>query len=71
MIIETDNFDFNAEYVSGVDREYDPGIDDVIFVHLHGAGARLAGENARSFLRQWAEYKALHNERYYFEARRQ
>lgn len=67
MIIQTDNCDFNPEYIACVDRDYESGVEDVIYVHLHGAGVRLGGEHARSFLWQWNRWKALHNERFHNE----
>ena len=63
MIIQTDNYDFNPEGISAVDRDYQPGVETVvIYVYLHGAGMRLSGEEAQSFLYQWDQYKVLHNE---------
>lgn len=64
MIIVTERFDFNSQLISAVDRVYEPGIEHVIYIHLHGAGIRLSGDDARSFLGQWGAYKILHNERF-------
>ena len=67
MIIDTDDCDFTPEYIVAVDRDYAPGIEDVIFVHLHGGGVRLSNEHARSFLAQWDKYKALRKGRFHNE----
>lgn len=73
MIIEIRGRDFRADAVAVVHLPElpTPASPKRVEIRADGEDWILEGASAMRFLGQWAEYKALHNERYYLEARRQ